>query len=144
MVPLTVFLREELFLLTQLSQELPSLVRAERMPGPPLCCWLPEAVLLPKGDPVLVGAVSDIPTGVCERGAQHHQRVQDPGGRAGKGCERRSEEGWLGRRAGVPRAVSRSRPRFVSRVQERNEALDDFPGPKPENQVRFIYIQTCW
>lgn len=49
MVPLTAFLQEELLLLIQPSQELPMLIRAQRMPGPPPCCWLSEAMLLHRG-----------------------------------------------------------------------------------------------
>lgn len=74
-------------------------------------------------------------------------RTMEGGGAAGrKGSweEELGAQGWLARGPGVPMTVSHSQPWFVSPIQERNEALDDFTGPEPENQVCFIYIQTCW
>lgn len=64
MVPIMAFLQEKL-LLTQPSQDLALLVRAQRMPGPhPAACGAQGSVAHVTLQPV------------CER--QHHQLIQDP------------------------------------------------------------------
>lgn len=79
----------------------------------------------------------DIPTTACGR-SQH--RV----GKAGTGMrERIRSPGLAGQESWLAMTVPYSQLWFVSPMQERDEALDDLTGPEPQNQVRFIYIQTC-
>lgn len=102
MVPLTTFLQEELLLLTQLSQELPLVVRAQGVPGPPpTAAGSLKPCCSPKGDPAACGdslgalqqarpvqqgpghcGMCDIPMSACERGGS--ASPVNPGPRGGR------------------------------------------------------------
>lgn len=142
MVPIMAFLHEKVLLLTQPSQDLPLLVRAQRMPGP-----YPTAGPQ-KGHPAACGAQGSVAhvtlQPVCEGGSASpfSPGPRDRWGRTTRGGIR--SPGLAVREKWGPYNCLMLILWFVSPIQERNEALDDFACPEPENQVCVVYIQTCW